>query len=125
MINQRVIRLVNGKTVFPDGLAFCSWYFSRIWLLQLSIFIPPEDTHEGIRKITVEGPSPVGFRSLIGNDFFSTDNTIWHKGRKFIMRVLILPLPFLVPALFVEYLLYQTVLSWETSVNKITFISAI
>ena len=65
--------------------------------------------------MTVEGPSPVGFRSLIGNFFFSTEHTIWHMGRKFIMRVLILPIPVLVPAIFIEYLLYKIILSPQTS----------
>ena len=75
------------------------------------LFSATEVTHGGVRQISVEGPSPVGFRSLIGNYFFSTDYTTWHMVRKFIMRVIILPLPFLVPAIFAEYLLYQDALS--------------
>ena len=64
----------------------------------------------GIRQITVEGPSPVGFRSLIGNSFFSTDNNMWNRARKFIMHVVLLPIPCLAPAIFVEYLLNQNLL---------------
>ena len=84
------------------------------------LFAATEDTHEGFRQITVEGPSPVGFRSLIGNYFFSSDCTLWHMVRKFIMRVVILPLPFLVPAVFIEYLLYKNVLSSQISVKERT-----
>lgn len=84
------------------------------------LFAATEDTHEGFRQITVEGPSPVGFRSLIGNYFFSSDRTLWHMARKFIMRVVILPLPFLVPAVFIEYLLYENVLSSQISVKERT-----
>lgn len=74
------------------------------------LFPATEVTHEGIRQITIEGLSPVAFRSLIGNYFFSKDYTMWHMARKFIMRAVLLPIPFLVPALFVEYLLYQNLL---------------
>ena len=74
------------------------------------LFSATEDTHEGIRQISVEGPSPVSIRSLIGNYFFSTDYTTWHMARKFIMRTVLLPIPFLAPALFVEYLLHQNLL---------------
>ena len=74
------------------------------------LYSATEDTLSGIRQITVEGPSPVGFRSLIGNYFFSTDNDMWHRARKFIMRVFLLPIPYLAPAIFVEYLLYQNLL---------------
>ena len=34
-----------------------------------------EDTYKGVLQITVEGPSPVGVRNLVGNYFFSADNT--------------------------------------------------
>ena len=84
------------------------------------LFAATEDAHDGFRQITVEGPSPVGFRSLIGNYFFSTDCAMWHIARKFIMHVVILPLPFLVPAVFVEYLLYKNVLSSQTNVKERT-----
>ena len=76
----------------------------------ICLYSATEDTLRGIRQITVEGPSPVGFRSLIGNYFFSKDNDTWHRARKFIMRVFLLPIPCLVPAIFVEYLLYQNLL---------------
>lgn len=44
---------------------------------------------------------------------------MWHKARKFIMRV-ILPLPFLVPAIFFEYLLYRNVLYPQISAKERT-----
>ena len=40
------------------------------------LFVATEDTHEGYRQITVEGPSPVGFRSLTGNYSYSSDSTM-------------------------------------------------
>ena len=86
------------------------------------VFCASEVTHQGIRQITVEGPSPVGFRRLIGNYFFSVENSFWHRMRKFIMRVILLPIPFLVPALYVEYLLYQNALPQQTSVKETTYL---
>ena len=69
-----------------------------------------EGTRDRICQINVEGPSPVGFRSLIGNYFFSTEYTIWHRARKFIVYVVLLPMPFLASAIFVECLFYQKIL---------------
>lgn len=94
--------------------------FPYIGLGVICLYSATVDTHERISKITVEGPSPVGLRSLIGNYFFSSDRTMWHMVRKFIMRVFILPLPFLVPAIFVEYLLYQTMLSQQITLKERT-----
>ena len=102
-----------------DCLVFVT-LFVYIGPTVVCLFEATEDTHDGFRQITVEGPSPVGFRSLIGNYFFSTDCTMWHIARKFFMHVVILPLPFLVPATFVEYLLYKNVLSSQTSVKEST-----
>ncbi len=110
---------INTLTTMFIGFLFMT-IFPYIGLAVVCLFSATEDTHEGIRQINVEGPSPVGFRSLIGNYFFSTDHTMWHMARKFIMRVFILPIPFLVPAIFVEYLLYQTAMSPKTNVNEIT-----
>ena len=69
--------------------------FAYIGRTVICLFVATEDTHEVFRQITVEGPSPVGLRSLIGNYFFSSDSTMWHIARKFILHVLIMPLPFL------------------------------
>ena len=84
------------------------------------LFSSSEVTCHGVCQITVEGPSPVGYRRLIGNCFFSTEKTFCHRMRKFIMRVILLPIPFLVPAMYVEYLLYQNALSHPTSVKETT-----
>ena len=85
------------------------------------VFCASEVTHQGIRQITVEGPSPVGFRRLIGNYFFSVENTFWHRMRKFIMRVILLPIPFFAPAIYFYYLLHQNALSQPTSAKTATF----
>ena len=97
-------------------------FFTFFGPVVVCAFSASEVTHQGIRQITVGGPSPVGFRRLIGNYFFSLENTFWHRMRKFIMRVILLPIPFLVPALCVEYLLYQNALPQQTSVKETTFL---
>ena len=74
------------------------------------LYSATQDSRDGICQINIQGPSPVGFRSLIGNYFFSTEYTIWHRARTFFMHVVLLPIPFLAPAIFVEYLLYQNLL---------------
>ena len=74
------------------------------------LYSATQDSRDGICQISVEGPSPVGFRSLIGNYFFSTEYTIWHRVRKFFMHVVLLPITFLAPAILVEYLLNQNLL---------------
>ena len=67
----------------------------------LCLYSPIEVNEDGVWQITLEGASPVSFRSLIGNCFFSEDDgTIWHKAKKFCVRVVIMPLPFLGPAIF-------------------------
>lgn len=84
--------------------------FTYIGPAVVCLFSATQDRRDGICQIKVEGPSPVGFRSLIGNYFFSSEYTLWHRARKFIMDVVLLSIPFLVPAIFVEYLLYQNIL---------------
>ena len=61
------------------------------------------------RQIIVDWQSPVGFRSLIGNCFFSSDDMMWNRIKRFIMRIFILPVMFFLPALFVEYLQYNNI----------------
>ena len=102
----------------PLGCFLFVTLFAYIGPTVVCLFVATEDTHEGYRQITVEGPSPVGFRSLIGNYFYSSDSTMWHIARKFITHVVIMPLPFLVPAIFIEYLLYKHVLSAQTSIKR-------
>ena len=62
------------------------------------------------RQIIVNWQSPVGFRSLIGNCFFFSDDMMWNRIKRFIMRIFILPVLFFLPALFVEYLQYNNIL---------------
>ena len=61
------------------------------------------------RQIIVDWQSPVGFRSLKGNCFFSSDDMMWNRIKRFIMRIFILPVMFFLPALFVEYLQYNNI----------------
>ena len=69
--------------------------FTYIGPAVVCLYSAREDTCDGICRISVEGPSPVGFWSLIGNFFFfSTGYTIWHRARKFIMHVVLFPVPF-------------------------------
>ena len=73
----------------------------------LCLFSPTEVTQDGVRQIILEGASPVSFRSLVGNFFFSGDNgKVWHKTKTFILRFFIIPLPFLFPAIFVDFKLF-------------------
>ena len=85
-------------------ISFCFVFlaiFIHYSLAFLCLFSPTEVTEHGVRQIILEGASPVSVRSLIGNRFFSDDDgTIWHKAKKFFVRVVIIPLPFLVPAIF-------------------------
>lgn len=84
----------------------------------IGLFSATEITHQGIRHIIVNGPSPVGFRSLIGNYFSSMHYSTWNMTKRFIMRVLLLPMPFLLPALFVDYLLTKNVIPKQNSLSE-------
>lgn len=57
-----------------------------------------------VRQIFLEGASPVSLRSLVGNYLLSKEDAIWHRLRIFILRGVVFPFPFLVPAIFAEYL---------------------
>jgi len=81
------------------------------------LFPATEVIHHEIRHIILDRSNPVGLRSLIGNYFFSMDDTMWHRVRKCIFRVFILPIPFLIPALFVEYLLSTNFLPRQNSLH--------
>ena len=70
----------------------------------LCLFSPKEVTEDSVRQIILDGASPVSLRSLVGNYLFSKEDTIWHRLRMFILRGVVLPFPFLVPAIFAEYL---------------------
>ena len=68
--------------------------FTYIGPAVVCIYSATEDTCDGNCQINVEGPS-------------STEYTIWYRARKFIVHVGVLPIPFLAPAIFVEYFVYQ------------------
>ena len=68
------------------------------------LFSPTEVTEDGVHHIVLDGASPVSLQSLMGNYFFSKEDTMWHRARKFIIRVVVLPFPFLGLAMFGEYL---------------------
>ena len=62
----------------------------------LCFFSPTVVKENDVRQIILEGASPVSFRSLLGNYFFSGDDgTIWHKTRTFTLLVVVLPALFL------------------------------
>ena len=77
----------------------------------LCLFSPTEVTEDGVHQIVLDGASPVSLRSLIGNYFFSKEDTIWQRLRMFILRGVVIPFPFLVPAIFAEYLQQNTSLT--------------
>ncbi len=122
--DQQTCIKISERAPSFSGWAFCGLLFMTFFTYfaptLVCLYSATEVTHEGIRKISLEGASPVGFRSLIGNYFFSTERTMWH--RKFIMRVFILPIPLLVPAIFFEYLLYHTTLSSNTNLSDRTYL---
>ena len=103
----------NSKSLFERGgwpltVLHCFCYLSLAVFIHYSLaflclFSPTEVTEHGVRETILQGASPVSVRSLIGNYFFSeNDGTIWHKARKFCVRVVIMPLPFLGPAIFAD-----------------------
>ena len=80
------------------------WHYSPAFLC---LFSPTEVTEHGVRQIILEGASPVSLRSKMGNYFFPEDDgTIWHKARKFFVRVVIIPLPFLGPVIFADFVIF-------------------
>ena len=64
----------------------------------LCLFYPTEILQNGVTHIILEGASPVSLRSLAGNHFYSRKEGIWYKAKTFLLRVFIIPLPFLVSA---------------------------
>ena len=64
----------------------------------LCLFYPTEILQDGVTHIILEGASPVSLRSFAGNFFFSKKEGIWCKAKTFILRVFIIPLPFIVSA---------------------------
>ena len=69
----------------------------------LCLFTPTVVTENGTRLICLEGASPICFGSLIGNYFSSEVDDLCHRTKKFIARVVLVPLPFLIPAIWFDY----------------------
>ena len=69
----------------------------------LCLFSPTEITEDNVDQVVLEGASPVSLRSLIGNFFFSKEDSIWHRVKMFFLRAVVLPFLFLGPAIFAKY----------------------
>ena len=100
---------------WPMAVLYCLYFvfnavFIHYSLAFLCLFSPTEVTDDGVRQIILEGASPVSFRSLMGNFFFSGDEGImWHKAKTFILRVVFIPLPFLGPAIYIYFEFFGSV----------------
>ena len=99
----------NGWT--EDAFLFLSLVFVAAFIHYspafLCLFSPTVVTENGVRQIVLEGASPTSLRSLMANYFFSDGNTIWHKGRRLVLRLVVLPFPFLASAIVVDYLQHR------------------
>lgn len=72
------------------------------------LFCPTVVIENGIRRISLEGTSPIGIRSLVGNYFCSEiDDNLCNRTKRFIARALLVPLPFLIPALTFDYIIFH------------------
>ena len=81
--------------LFSTVFRFVFVYYS---LAFLCLLYPTEILQDGVTHIILEGASPVSLRSYAGNYFFSGKEGIWCKAKTFILRVFIIPLPFIVIA---------------------------
>lgn len=73
----------------------------------LCFFSPTLVTKNGVRYISLEGASPVSLRYLIGNYFYSEVDNLRHKTKKLIAQAVLVPLPFLVPAVVFYHKIIQ------------------
>ena len=93
-----------------DLLCLCVVFFSVFYYYApvfLCLFSPTEVVKDGVREIILDRASPVSLGSLVGNYFFSKEDTIWHRTNMFILRAVVLPFPFLGLAIFAEHLQYN------------------
>ena len=96
--------------------------FQYYSLAFLCLFYPTEILQDGVTHIILEGVSPVSLRSFAGNYFFSRKEGIWYKAKTFILRVFIIPLPFLVTAtVFADFELYDPLT--KISLNRLFIVS--
>lgn len=107
--NSRSLLKGWPRTVFYSfGLLFSAVFihYSPAFLCFLS---PTEVTEDGVCQIILEGASPVSFRSVLGNYFFSEDDrTISHKAKTFILRFVTSPLPFIAPAIVASLEIFKS-----------------
>ena len=93
---------------WPSRVLMCFFFvfvavFMYYSLAFLCLFYPTEILQDGVTYINLEGASPVSLRSLAGNYFFSRSEGVWHKTKTFFLRVFIIPLPFILSAIFLKY----------------------
>ena len=106
--------VIFGVLFFILGISFV--HYAPAFLC---FFSPTVVKENGVRQIILEGASPVSFRSLMGNYFFSGDDgTIWHKARTFTLLVVVLPALFLPPAIALDKSFLKDYL-WEGEVNML------
>ena len=101
-------------------LCFLILYFPAF----LCLFSPTMVKENGIRHICLEGASPIGVRSLIGNYFFSEvddSDDFCHRTKKVIARVVLVPLPFLIIAIGFHYISQQHQSEEIPAKDRITF----
>ena len=101
-------------------LCFLILYFPAF----LCLFSPTMVKENGIRYICLEGASPIGVRSLIGNYFFSEvddSDDFCHRTKNVIARVVLVPLPFLIIAIGFHYISQQHQSEEIPAKDRITF----
>ena len=99
--------LAYGFYFFLFGVFMSAFiYYSPAFIC---LFTPTVITENGRRQIVLEGASPVGFGSLVGNYFYARDDNAhtWYKARMSIFRLVVLPLPFLPLVIIFNYLQHQ------------------
>ena len=67
------------------------------------LFFPTVVTENGVSQIVLEGASPFSFRSVVGNCFHSERDTPWQKAKILFLRIVLLPLPFLLLGIFLDH----------------------
>lgn len=93
--------------VWADAKSFLilfAFIFSLYLPVPLCLFPPTVVTENGTRLICLERASPICFGSLIGNYFSSEVDNLCHRTKKFIARAVLVPLPFLIPAIWFHYI---------------------
>ena len=86
-----------GFSLLTFGFCVVFMYYYPAFLC---VFSPTRVTESGLRQIVLEGTSPVSFTSFVANFFNSENESVWYKTRMLILRLFVLPLPFLTPAVF-------------------------